>query len=82
MMSSLAEPQTPLPTVHRSVALVPAGTPVIVVEGDVGFVMAAVPEMSIHKPLPTPGELALMANVLLLHCSISNGPASATGGVA
>jgi hypothetical protein len=42
-ISSCVEPQVPLVIVQRSVALVPAGTPVIVVVGEPEVVIEAVP---------------------------------------
>src|SRR5690606_16734256 len=81
-MSSKLGVHPPLLIVQRNVAVVPTGTPVIVVVGDVGFVIVAVPDTTVQVPVPTPGVLALITNVLLSHCSISTGPASAVVGSA
>jgi hypothetical protein len=58
----------PLVTVHLNVALAPEGTPVIVVVADVALVITAVPVTTLHAPTPTPGAVAAMVNVPLLHC--------------
>jgi hypothetical protein len=44
MMSSNVLAQLPLLIVHLTVALVPAGTPVIVVVGELALVIVAVPD--------------------------------------
>src|SRR5690606_25585756 len=80
MMSSNVSAHTPLSMVQRRVAEVPGAIPVMVVDGDEGLVMDAVPEIRVHCPVPTIGVLALIRKMLLLHCSISGGPASATSG--
>ena len=46
--------------VQLSVAVVPTGTPVTVVEEEVGLVMVAEPLTSVHKPVPGVGSLADM----------------------
>src|SRR5690606_3778279 len=50
------------------------------VVGELGFVIVAVPDSTVHVPIPTVGVLALITKVPLLHCSISGSPASATAG--
>jgi hypothetical protein len=55
--SSVLDTQTPLLIVQRSVALVPATTPVTPLTGEAGVVIAAAPETTVHKPDPTPGAL-------------------------
>src|SRR5690606_17925487 len=82
IISSKLSAHTPLSIVHRNVADVPAGTPVIVVVGELGFVIVAVPDSTVHVPIPTAGVLAFITNVPLLHCSSEGGPASATVGSA
>ena len=61
------EVQTPLVTVHLNTAVVPAGTPVTVVVGEVGVVMVAVPLTSVHKPVPGAGLLPAIVNEPVLH---------------
>ena len=65
-ISSVEEAQTPLAIVHRKVALVPAAKPVMVVEGEEGDVMVAVPVTRDQVPVPTAGLLAAMVNVEVL----------------
>lgn len=48
-----------LEIVHAKI-LVPDPNPVTVVLGEVGLVIVPVPEMSVHKPVPTVAELALI----------------------
>ena len=67
---------------QRKVAEVPAVMPVMVVVGEVGLVMVAVPDSTVQVPVPTIGVLAVIAKVLLLHCSINGTPASAVVGKA
>lgn len=60
--------QVPLLTVHLSVALVPAVTPVTVVLYNVGAVIVAVPLTTVHNPVPGEGLLPVSAgNEELLH---------------
>ena len=59
--------QLPLLIVHISVALVPTGTPVIVVLNEVGDVIVAAPEVNVHKPVPGEGLLPANTNVPVLH---------------
>ena len=40
---------------------VPKANPVIVVLGKVGFVIVPLPEINVHKPVPTVGVLAVIA---------------------
>ena len=65
--SSVEEVQVPLEMVHLSVAVVPAAKPVMVVVGEAGEVMVAVPVTSDQVPVPTTGALAAMVNVEVLH---------------
>jgi hypothetical protein len=57
----------PFVIVQRNVALVPEGTPVTVVTGDVKSVIVAVPLTKVHPPVPTKGVLADNVKVELLH---------------
>ena len=59
--------QLPLLIVQRKVALVPAAMPVMVVKGLVVLVMVAVPDCTVHKPLPTTAALPVIGKVLVLH---------------
>ena len=51
--SSLVLPQPPLLIVHLKVTLAPAVKPVTVVVADVGVVIVAVPDTTVHSPVPT-----------------------------
>ena len=77
-MSSDDEPQLPLVMVQRSVALVPTGMPVMVVVGEPGVVMVAVPLATVHTPVPDVAALPVMANEPELQLSNLSRPASAT----
>jgi hypothetical protein len=65
--SSVEAAQTPLEIVHRNVTLVPAATPVTVVDGEVGEVIDALPLTIDQAPVPTVGLLAAMVNEAVLH---------------
>ena len=52
--------------VHRSVALLPAGTPVTPDVGDEGLVILAVPLTTLHNPVPGAGELPARVKLPLL----------------
>jgi hypothetical protein len=80
-MSSKLAGQLPLLMVHRKVAALPAVIPVIVVVGLPALVIVAVPDCTVHSPVPTAGVLAAIVKVLVLHWSIFT-PASAVVGVA
>ena len=54
-------------TVHFTVAPDPAATPVIVVVGEEGSVIVAVPLTRVHTPVPTDGVLCVMKKVEVLH---------------
>ena len=56
-------------TVQRSVALVPAGIPVIVDEGEDGVVIVAVPLTTLQRPVPVVGVVPASVKDPLLHCS-------------
>ena len=57
----------PFVTVHLTVALAPVATPVIVVDGDPGSVIVAVPLINVHTPMPTDGVLCVIVKLPLLH---------------
>jgi hypothetical protein len=67
--------EAPLVMVQRSTALLPEGTPVIVVVAEVALVITAAPVTTVHKPAPTVGAVAAMVKVLVLHWLIF-GPAT------
>ena len=81
-ISSWVLAQTPLLIVQRNTAVVPAGTPVIVVAGELALVINAVPLSTVQVPVPMAAAFALIVKMPVLHCSICTGPASATVGVA
>ncbi len=80
VMSSKLSVQLPFEIVHRTTALVPVGTPVMVVLVLLALVMVAVPPCKLHKPVPSVGVLADMVKVLVLHWVMST-PASAVVGL-
>ena len=57
----------PMLTVHLSVTLLPAVTPVMVEVGDEAVVIVAVPLTMDHAPVPTIGLFAAMVKVEVLH---------------
>ena len=63
--------------VQRKVAVLPAAT-VTVVFGKLESVIEAVPLTRLQAPVPTTAAVADILNVLILHCSMRAGPASAT----
>jgi hypothetical protein len=65
--SSVEDVHVPLLIVHLKVAEVPAGTPVTLDVGDTGEVIAAVPETTLHTPVPTTGEFPASVKFPLLH---------------
>jgi hypothetical protein len=67
--------------VQRSVALVPAATPVTPLTSEVGVVITAAPLNTLHSPVPVPGTLPASVNELVLHCVISTPAADTVGGV-
>ena len=75
-------PQVPFVTVQVKVAVVPEAIPVMVVVGDVAFVIVALPDATLHNPVPTAGAVAFITNVLVLHCVMLAKPASAVLGSA
>jgi hypothetical protein len=67
MSSKVVGQPPPLLTVHLTIANVPAATPVIVVVGDVAFVMVAVPLWTVQIPVPIAGAVAAITKVVVLH---------------
>ena len=65
--SSLLEEHDPFDTVHRSVALVPTGTPLTVVLKELALLIVAVPEATLQLPVPMAGAVAFRVKVPLLH---------------
>lgn len=61
--------------------LVPKPNPVIVVLGNVGFVIIPVPETNVHKPVPTVGVFAVIIVVDVVIQSVWVGPALDTVGI-
>ena len=59
--------QEPLVIVHCKVALVPTGTPVTVVVGELRLVIVAVPDVTVHVPVPGEAAFAAITNKPLLH---------------
>jgi hypothetical protein len=70
-------PHGVLVIVHLNVAVFPAAT-VTAVLGKLVSVMEAVPLTILQTPVPTVAVLAVILNVLELHCSMLAGPALAT----
>ena len=68
-MTKSKELQAPFVTVHFNVADVPTGTPVIVVVGEDGVVMVAVPLSNVHTPVPAAGVLCVIVKSPLSHCA-------------
>ena len=80
-MSSKLSGQLPLLIVQRTVALLPAAMPVIVVVGLPALVTVAVPLSTLQVPTPTAGVFAAIVNIPLSHWSRST-PASDVVGLA
>ena len=55
--------------VHRSVTESPGTNPVMADVDKVGVVMVAVPDTTVHSPVPTVGELPAKVAVVTLHKS-------------
>ena len=66
-MTSSKALQSPLVTVHLTVAVVPATNPVTVVVGEEGVVIVALPLISVHTPAPGDGVLCVIVKLPLLH---------------
>ena len=65
--SSEEEVQEPFETVQRKVADAPIANPVTSEVGDAGVVMVAVPEITVHSPVPTVGVFPASVAVEILH---------------
>lgn len=59
--------QLPFVIVQRNITEVPTGKPVIVDTGDPGLVIVAVPDITLHAPLPVTGTFPANAAVVVLH---------------
>ena len=77
--SSKAVAHEPFETVQRKVALVPTGTPVTDVLKEAGLVIVAVPEKTLHTPVPIAGAVAERVKVPELHWAMSVPAAGADG---
>src|SRR5688572_6575841 len=77
--SSVVGAHEPLETVHLSVALLFTGTPVTEVLKEFTLVIVAVPETTLHTPVPMPGLVALSVNVPFAHCAMSAPATDALG---
>ena len=78
--SSVAAGHVPLTTVQRNVAVPPAAKPVTVVVALKGLVIVAVPDTSVHVPVPAEGAVADIVKVEVLQSDWST-PALALGAV-
>ena len=67
VMSSVDGGQVPLLIVHLRVAEAPTTIPVTPEVGEVGVVTVAVPDITLHTPVPIPAELADKVVVVSLH---------------
>ena len=67
MITSSVEEAQLLVMVQRRVTVVPAATPVIVVVGEAGEVIDALPLMIDQEPVPDVGALAAMVKLDVLH---------------
>ena len=65
--SSAETAHPPLLIVQRKVTDAPIVNPVKPDVGDVGLVMVAVPDTTVHKPVPTVGVLPAKVAVVTLH---------------
>jgi hypothetical protein len=65
--SSIDAAHAPLVIVHLNVAEIPTGTPVTPDVEDVGVVIVAVPENTLHVPVPVTGEFPASVKFALLH---------------
>ena len=77
MISSCVGAHTPLLVVQRSVAVLPAVMPVMVVVAEFILVIVAVPLTTVQVPVPIAAGVAAIVNVLVLHCVMLGRPASA-----
>ena len=67
MISSVEFVQAPLLIVHLNVALAPTVKPVNVVVGEEAVVIVAVPDTTLHVPVPVVGVLPAIVAVVTLH---------------
>jgi hypothetical protein len=67
-ITSVLAVHTPLLILHCNWAVLPAGTPVTVVVGELGLVIVAVPPNKLQLPIPFTGVLPDIKNVPVLHC--------------
>ena len=67
MVTSSKALHVPLVTVHLTVPVVPAASPVTVVVGEPGVVMVALPLIYDHTPVPTDGALCVIVKLDVLH---------------
>lgn len=65
--SSVEGAQKPLLIVHLNVADVPTTNPVTPLLGNVGSVTVAVPDTTLHKPVPVVAALPANVAVVTLH---------------
>lgn len=65
--SSEEEGQAPLEIVHRSVTELPTVIPVTPEVDEPGVVMVAVPDTTVHKPVPLTGEFPDKVVLVTLH---------------
>ena len=82
VISSLELPQAPLLIVHLKVELAPTVNPVTPLVGDDGVVIAAVPDTTVHTPLPTAGVFPAKVAVVVLHKFWSEFALAAVAGAA
>ena len=65
--SSLELAQAPLLIVHLNVALAPTVMPVTVLVAEDGVVIVAVPDTTLHSPVPVAGALPAKVLLVTLH---------------
>ena len=79
MVMSSVDVQVPFVIVQRKVADEPAVTPVTVVVAEDAVVIVAVPDTTLHAPVPVTGVFAAIVKVDVLHCVISEPAADVVG---
>ena len=67
VMSSVEAAQAGLLIVHRNVTLAPIVKPVTVLVGLLAVVIVAVPDTTLHAPVPVAGVLPARVAVVTLH---------------
>lgn len=65
--SSVDGEHTPLAMVHLNVTLAPTVKPVMVVVSEFGVVIVAVPDTTVHAPVPTVAVLPAKVVLVTLH---------------